>query len=157
MPYLYVTIMIALLDQVLKWLVQTKMYPWQSIELWKGIVSLTYARNPGAAFNILQSQPALLAVIAAGIFVLVWLNRREVSDYPWTFQIGIAIALGGALGNFVDRVRLGYVVDFIDFHFWPVFNLADTAIVGGVGLIILGFLFKSSTEKLKRLQPDQNR
>jgi signal peptidase II len=156
MPYLYITMIIALLDQVVKWVVQTRMTPYQSINLWNGVVSIIYAKNPGAAFSIMQSYPVLLAIIAAAVFVLVWLNRRLLSEYPRIFQVGVAVALGGALGNFIDRVRLGYVVDFLAVYIWPVFNVADTAIVCGVGLIILGLMRRNSAEKSKTAQPDQN-
>jgi signal peptidase II len=157
MPYMYITIIIALADQWVKWMVQTRMTPYQSIDLWRGLVSITYAQNPGAAFSILQSYPVLLVIIAAIVFVMVWLNRRLLLDYPRIFQAGVAVALGGALGNFIDRIRLGYVVDYLDIHIWPVFNMADTAIVGGVGLIILGLLLHNSTGKIKSVRPEQNR
>lgn len=156
MPYLYITIIIALLDQLVKWVVQTRMTPYQGINLWNGFVSILYAKNPGAAFSILQSYPVLLAIIAAAVFVLVWLNRRLLLEYPRIFQVGVAVALGGALGNFIDRVRLGYVVDFLAVYIWPVFNVADTAIVCGVGLIILGLIRRNSAVKSKPVQPDQS-
>lgn len=157
MPYLYIIVIIALLDQLVKWVVQTRMVPYQSIDLlWNGFVSLTYARNPGAAFSILQSYPILLTIIAAVVFLLVWLNRRLLLDYPRIFQVGVAVALGGALGNFIDRIRLGYVVDFLAVYIWPVFNVADTAIVCGVGLIILGLMRRSLAGKSKLAKPDPN-
>lgn len=155
MPYRYIIIIIVLVDQLVKWVVQTRMTPYQSIDIWNGLVSITYAKNPGAAFNILQSYPILLIVVTVIVFVLVWINRRLIAEYSRIFQVGVAVALGGALGNFIDRVRQGYVVDFIDIYIWPVFNVADTAIVCGVGLIILGLLFQDS-KKLKPVQPDQN-
>jgi signal peptidase II len=155
MPFLYITIMITGLDQLVKWVIQTKMTPYQSIDLfWNGLVSITYAKNPGAAFSIMQSYPVLLAFIAAGVFLLVWLNRRLLLDYPRIFQVGVAVALGGALGNFIDRVRLGYVVDFMAVYIWPVFNVADAAIVCGVGLIILGLIRQNTAQKPKPVQPD---
>ncbi len=155
MPYLYITIIIAFLDQLVKWVVQAGMTPYQSIDLWNGLVSITYARNTGAAFNILQSHPVLLAIIATIVFVLVWLNRRLLLDYPRIFQAGVAVALGGALGNFIDRVRQGYIVDYVDFHIWPIFNLADVAIVCGVGLIILGLLVQNSGTKINHREQNQ--
>jgi len=157
MPYLYITIIIAGLDQLVKWVIQTRMTPYQSIDLfWNGLVSITYAKNTGAAFSILQSYPVLLVLIGAAVFVLVWLNRRQLSDYPRIFQIGVAVALGGALGNFIDRIRLGYVVDFFAVYIWPVFNVADVAIVCGVGLIILGFIRQESAKESKPVHPDQS-
>ncbi len=147
MPYLYVTIIVVVLDQISKLVVQAKMLPYQSYDYFNGLVSIIHVKNTGAAFSILPSQSLLLAIIAAVVFVTVWLNRRLVRDYPRVFQMGVAIALGGAVGNFIDRVRLGGVVDFIDIHYWPVFNVADIAIVSGVGLIVLGLLQKNKSDK----------
>jgi signal peptidase II len=145
MPYFYVIIIVTCLDQLSKWLVQTKLDPFQSIDYFYGWVSLTYARNSGGAFSIFPTQTVLLSVVAVVISVLVWLNRRQISNYTRIFQVGVAIAMGGTLGNLLDRIRLGYVVDFIDFHYWPVFNIADIAIVVGVSLIILGLLLRDAT------------
>jgi signal peptidase II len=78
--------------------------------------------------------------VAGGVFLLAWFHRHEIIKYPKSFQIGLAITLGGALGNFIDQVRLGYVVDYIDLSFWPVFNIADINIVLGVILIIFSVL-----------------
>lgn len=140
MPYLYLVFLIALADQGLKFVVQQNMYAMQTIDLLPGIVSLTYARNTGAAFSMFQSQTLLLVIVTLGVFVLIWLNRRHTNQYPRIFQIGLAVALGGALGNLIDRIRQGYVVDFVDFHFWPVFNLADAGILCGVCLLVLGMV-----------------
>jgi signal peptidase II len=150
MPFFYVIIIVVILDQISKLLIQIRMTPLQSIDLFNGIVSITYARNSGAAFSILQSQAIFLSIITVAVFLVIWLNRRQMLNYPRIFQVGIAVALGGALGNFVDRIRLGYVVDFIDLHFWPVFNIADMAIVSGVGLIVWGLLVNNSTGKSKK-------
>ena len=78
---------------------------------------------------------------------MVWVNRKKMSDYPKTLQIGLAIALGGAVGNLIDRVRLSYVIDFFDLQIWPVFNIADMAIIGGVCLIIAGMFWKDFADK----------
>ena len=103
MPYLYITMIIAGLDQWVKWLVQTRMTPYQSIDLlWNGLVSLTYAKNPGAAFSMLQSYPVLLAIIAVAVFVLV--NYRIIPGYfklewqwRWAALWGI-LSTGSGLG-----------------------------------------------------------
>ena len=72
------------------------------------------------------------------VFGLLWFYRKQISKYPTIFHYGLAIALGGTLGNFVDRVWLGYVRDFIDLRVWPIFNVADIAIFIGVALIAWG-------------------
>ena len=140
MPYILLTVAVIILDQGIKWLIQTRMQLFESYPIWDGMVSLTYAGNNGAAFNILQGRSKLLALIAFVVFLVIWFKRRDIARYPRFFKVGLALALGGAVGNFIDRVRLGFVVDYVDFHIWPVFNLADAAILCGAALIILGFL-----------------
>jgi signal peptidase II len=152
MPYFYITLIIIVLDQGTKLLIQKSMQLMQRIELWNGYLALVYTQNTGAAFSILQSRTILLIVITLAVFILILLNRRQVLAYPRLFQVGLAIALGGAIGNFIDRVRVGYVIDFIDVYIYPaVFNVADTAIVVGVGLIILAIVIK---EFIKKEHPD---
>lgn len=139
MPYFRLTLSVLAFDQLIKAIVARKLEPLQSVTVIKDVFTITYVRNYGAAFGILQSQTLLLVALSIGVIFFVWCNRNKLSGYPKVFQVGLGMALGGALGNLVDRIRLGYVVDFLDFHFWPVFNLADIAIVSGVSLIILGF------------------
>lgn len=95
-------------------------------------------RNPGTAFGIIQGRSwplflASIAVFSVLLLVLWWWGGPGGR----LFQAGLGLIIGGAIGNIIDRVVLGAVVDFIDVGFWPVFNLADTAIVIGVGLVIL--------------------
>jgi signal peptidase II len=138
MYYLLLGFVVVVLDQATKFMIQTKMSPWQSISVLPGWFSITFVENFGAAFGILQSKTFLLIGMTIVVLLVVWFNRRQLHKFPRVFRVGLALAIGGSLGNFVDRVRLGYVVDFFDFHVWPVFNVADMGIVCGVGLIILG-------------------
>lgn len=138
MPYFRLTLFVLVFDQLIKAIITGKLAPLQSVTVIKDVFTITYVRNYGAAFGILQSQTLLLIALSIAVIFFVWSNRNKFSAYPKVFQVGLGLALGGALGNLVDRIRLGYVVDFLDFRFWPVFNLADIAIVSGVGLIILG-------------------
>lgn len=119
-----------------------KLDPFQNVWVINNVFGITYVRNYGAAFGILQSQTLLLIALSLAVFFIIWANREKLKDYAQVFQVGLGLALGGALGNLVDRIRLGYVVDFLDFQLWPVFNLADIAIVVGVGLIIIGLCFE---------------
>jgi signal peptidase II len=155
MPYFYLIFLVCGVDQALKYWVMTTMLPLQSFALIRGFVSITYVLNYGAAFGIMYAKTYLLLVITAGTFVYAWLRRHEVRKYPQMFQIGIAVALGGALGNFLDRIRLGYVVDFLDLHVWPVFNIADIAIVVGAGLIIAGLFYQERQSGKERVANDE--
>jgi signal peptidase II len=155
MPYLYLLFLVCGVDQAVKFWVMAQMIPLQSFVLIPGLVSVTYVLNYGAAFGIMYAKTYLLLAITAGTFVYAWIHRHEVSKYPQMFQIGIAVALGGALGNFLDRVRLGYVVDFLDFYVWPVFNIADIAIVIGVGLVVAGLVRQEMQLKKEQAQPEE--
>jgi signal peptidase II len=107
-----------------------------------GLVRLDYARNSGAAFSILQSGGTLFEVVAAAVCIgiLLWFPRLQQPSLLVTVALGLI--LGGAAGNLLDRLRLGYVVDFIDLRWWPVFNLADSAVVIGACLLALHSLLQ---------------
>lgn len=149
MPYFLLTLLVLIFDQLLKVIVVLKLEPFQDVWVIKNVFSLTCVHNYGAAFGILRSQTLLLIILSAAVILFVWIKRKKISCYPKLFQIGLALALGGALGNLIDRIRLGYVVDFLDFQVWPVFNLADIAIVIGVGLVIIS-LYSDKTKSWKK-------
>ena len=109
------------------------------------VLSLTLGYNPGAAFSILGDAGgwqrwflSAIAVLVSG-YLVHWL--RQVGNTAPLLSLGLALVLGGAVGNLIDRLRLGYVIDFIHLHYrdfhWPVFNVADIAITVGVGLVLL--------------------
>ncbi len=99
-------------------------------------LSLTWATNTGGAFGMFSASTVLLAIVAVVVVgALVVLAPRLGGSR--LLAVGIASVMGGALGNLIDRVRIGYVIDYIDVHFWPVFNIADIAITVGAGLLII--------------------
>lgn len=120
---------------------------------WQGILNFVYSTNPGAAFGIFPDQRLLFVAISIiailAILIYVWRYKKQISG--WT-NTGFALIFGGAVGNLIDRVFRVEVVDFIDFHIgryhWPAFNLADTAICVGVGLIIIELFLKTNKGKL---------
>ena len=129
------------LDQVTKWILDRALNLHQSVTVIPGFLNLTYVRNTGAAFGFLSSpEPGLrstlltvFSLIAIGAIIALWIKDREAG---WVFVMGLAMVLGGAVGNLIDRVRLGEVVDFVDVYWrgyhWPAFNVADSAITVGV-------------------------
>lgn len=124
-----------LADQAAKAAVLAWLQPGQSITVIPHVLSLTHARNPGAAFGILPNRtPFFILVTVLLVAVMFAYLRREREPAP-AMAAGVGLALGGALGNLVDRLRWGSVVDFLDFHVWPVFNLADIALTAGVVLL----------------------
>jgi signal peptidase II len=109
------------------------------------VVSLTYTTNTGAAFGLFPNQGAFFIVIAFMVISAIIFYYRHLPAGYGLARVALGMQLGGALGNLIDRLRQGYVVDFVDLNFWPlenwpVFNLADSAIVVGVGLLALTML-----------------
>ncbi len=126
--------LVLALDQVSKWLVVSHLAWGQSVPE-EGIFRFTYVRNTGGAFGLFPNQnAALIGTAIVGAFALAVLYRYRGSQ-SLLLRLVSGMQLGGALGNLADRVRLGYVVDFFDWGFWPVFNVADSSIT--VSLILL--------------------
>lgn len=102
-----------------------------------GFVTLRITINSGGAFGLLQGVPGFFLVATIGIIVAILLWARNVQSRPWLVALGLV--LGGGVGNVIDRVARGHggVVDFVDLHWWPVFNVADASIVTGVALLLL--------------------
>lgn len=135
MLFLALGALVFVLDQAAKWYVSTALVPGAAVALVPGLLSFVRVDNPGAAFGLGRGQPFLLILagalaLVAAVF-LAWRRRRE----PW-WQTALGIGAGGALSNLVDRLTRGFILDFIDLGFWPVFNLADLAVVVAVALII---------------------
>lgn len=142
-----IVLVTILLDQWTKQEVLEKFFLGESKEVLKGWFNLTYVRNKGAAFGFLHSapesfrEPFFLAVPLIAIFILGFLYY-QLKPHEKVSAWGLSLILSGAAGNLIDRVRLGYVVDFIDVYYepwghWPAFNIADSAIVVGVGLLFI--------------------
>ncbi len=131
---------VALLDQVTKSVVARRIPMHGTVTCLGGLLRITHVRNAGAAFGVLQGRQTLFIAAAAAAAVIVILCYPRVSASNWPARLGLSLGLGGAVGNLVDRLRFGGVVDFLEVGPWPVFNLADSAIVVGVALILLGML-----------------
>ena len=119
-----------------------------SLPLWEGVVHLTVVYNFGAGFGILQGQR--LFFILFSFAVLAWIFLLWKKHPQGIFQIPLGLLLGGIIGNLIDRIFRGYVIDFIDFQIWPVFNLADSSITIAVIWIIIIDLVENSQKKNKR-------
>lgn len=128
---------VLLLDQVTKWLTLTRMAPGESVEVIPRVFHLTRVENTGAAFGMFPgANTALLGFSAVVVVVLAVWPHRISGGNPGS-ELILGGVLGGAVGNLLDRVLRHRVVDFLDFRVWPVFNLADTAICVGIGLLLL--------------------
>lgn len=134
---LIIAAVVAALDQVSKAIVVSALGRGRIVDLPGGVVRLVYARNTGAAFGIFPDRGTVFAVVAAIVVVGILFSYRRLSQSPLIVRAAAGLLLGGAVGNLLDRTRLGYVVDFIDLGWFPVFNLADTSIVLGVVTLFL--------------------
>lgn len=128
---------VLVLDQVTKELAQTYLtrQPDQSVPILGEAVRLTYVANRGAAFGILQDRTVFFVIVGVAVIGVIVASYRYYPVSGWLLNLALGLQLGGAIGNLVDRLRVGYVVDFIAVSIWPVFNLADSAIVVGVGIL----------------------
>ncbi len=153
--FIIITTVTVLLDQVTKYLVLKEMRLGQSIPVIDGVFNFTFVMNPGAAFGMLSTLserfrvPFFLGVsLIAIVLVLFFYFQRARGNR--LLQVGLALVLGGAVGNLIDRIRFGEVVDFLDVYYgayhWPAFNIADSAISIGVGLLILDAVLSAKRE-----------
>ena len=140
MIFFLIVFFVLIFDQGLKFLVKTLMNPGQSIPLIKNVLHLTFVQNKGAAFGLFYGKGWLLLIIGAIVIATIIYFHFKLSSKSF-YQMPLALILGGSLGNFLDRLFLGHVVDYIDFRIWPVFNLADIMINLGVALLIFKMVF----------------
>ena len=145
----WLPLVIVVLDQATKALVRAKVPLHGSVPVFPGFLDLTHVRNSGAAFGILNGadfpfKTTIIAIVAASALVAVALYSSRLASQQLVARVGLALIVGGAVGNLLDRVTAGSVVDFVDvywrsYHFWA-FNVADSAITVGVTLMILDMM-----------------
>jgi signal peptidase II len=146
---IWIAVMIVVIDQVSKAIVRSQFELHDGIPVIPGFFDLTRVHNTGAAFGMLNGvdfpyKTAALSVVAAGALAGLAFFAATLPATQWLSRLGIALIIGGAAGNLIDRIALGYVTDFVDvywqrWHFWA-FNVADAAITVGVALMILDML-----------------
>jgi len=134
-------LLVLIIDQGTKYIVKTSMTLYESIPIIPNIFHLTYIENPGAAFGLLANQRVFFIVITTIILVAVIYFYYQLKTGHFLLRIALGMVVGGAIGNLIDRLRMGVVTDFFDFRIWPVFNIADSAIVLGMIYISYQLLF----------------
>ncbi len=152
-----VTICVLLLDQVTKWLIVKHLALHAKITVIDHFFDITHLLNPGGAFGFFaQQSPGIrkfvFLFLSSGIALFVlWLYRKTATSHIF-LSYGLALIFGGATGNLIDRFRFGKVVDFLDFYVgalhWPAFNIADSAITVGMGILIYHVIFNKLPESL---------
>lgn len=134
-----VALVVAVIDQVTKALIVANLTLYEQVapvEALRPFFTFTYVQNTGAAFGIFPAGGVFFLFVAAIVIGLIIYFYLTMPDQNWLIRTALGLQLGGAIGNLIDRVRLGYVVDFFDFKFWPVFNIADSALVVGAVLLL---------------------
>src|SRR5512133_2415995 len=145
-PEIWIAASIVVFDQITKAIVRARVPLHDDVEVIRGVLDITYVRNSGAAFGMFNTidfpfKSAVIAIVAAAALVAIAAYAARVAPAQKLARLGLALILGGAVGNLIDRIVFGYVVDFVDvywrsYHFWA-FNVADSAITVGVAVMVL--------------------
>jgi signal peptidase II len=155
LPYLVLVFLVLILDRISKTAIRLHFDLGQPVSVIDGAFNITYVQNTGVAFGFLDSlsssfKVVLLCLVAAVAAVAVIVFSLRSSPYNRLLQVSLGLILAGALGNLFDRWRYGYVIDFLEFHarnhYWPSFNIADTAV--SIGVILLAWeTFRNETPR----------
>ena len=133
-----VAIVAVLVDQFLKLFVRNNLKLGESVPVIENIFHLTYITNKGSAFGFFKDFNFILVIISFVVLIVIAHYLRGVKEKERIEQVLFGLLFGGVVGNLIDRLVLGSVVDFLDFRIWPIFNIADSAItVGVIGLVVL--------------------
>lgn len=151
MFYYLIALAVILIDQVTKWMIVKEMYYGQSITVIENFLYITSHRNRGAAWGILQGQMWFFYLITVVVVVALIIYIQKLKKQDKWFGIALALMLGGAIGNFIDRVVRKEVVDFVNTYIFtydfPIFNVADSALVVGVIIMFIMTLFEGKMKK----------
>ncbi len=154
MRYYILALFVIACDQLTKWLIVQKMQYGESIEVIKNIFYITSHRNRGAAWGILQGQMWFFYVITIAVVIGLVYYMQKMSKKSVLLGVSLALMLGGAIGNFIDRVFRHEVVDFVHTYIFaysfPIFNIADAALTIGVVLLIIYMLIEEKLSKEKQ-------
>lgn len=144
----------VVVDQATKLAVHNTMQPWTGHEIIPGFFNMVHVLNKGAAWGFLDDdsidwqRPLFIAISLVAVAAIGWMLRSSRDDDGWLIA-GLGMIAGGAVGNAIDRVWLGFVIDFLDFYaggyHWPAFNVADSALTVGAGCVIISMLLNRKT------------
>lgn len=153
MPVLLIGLAILFLDQLTKQAIRAHLVYGDSRPVIDGFFNLVYVRNDGAAWNILSGHGIILILISVSVLVLLIIYRNQFLQDRFLHHLLLGLMIGGIAGNLIDRIRFGWVTDFLDFEFgsyhYPSFNIADSAICIAVVLYIITNLFERKEEQEK--------
>lgn len=149
--YYFIALLVICIDQWSKWLIAKSMLIGQSIPLIPGFLYFTSSRNKGAAWSILEGQQIFFFIITIIVVVIIVYYMQKMGRSSKLLGIALGLVLGGSLGNFIDRVFRGEVIDFVHVYIgtysYPIFNVADSSLVIGVILILIYIFLEGKKEK----------
>lgn len=150
---------VVLLDQVTKYWIRTRLVYGDSLPVIDGFFNIVYVRNDGAAWNLLGGHGIVLILISVAVLILLFVYRRSFLSECASHRILLGLMVGGIVGNLIDRIRFGWVTDFLDFQFgayhYPSFNVADAAICISVCVYIgLNLLEERRKKAAERREPE---
>lgn len=150
---------IFVLDQLTKWLITKELVMGSSIPVIGGFLDIVYSRNRGGVFGIFQEGGVYFLIASIIALILITYIYIKLYKRGRVYRYSLSLILAGAFGNIIDRIRLGFVVDFIRLHigehfYWPSFNIADMSIVVGAFLLLGYTLFKKNPEKNNKIEVD---
>lgn len=137
--YIIIGVILFIVDYVTKYFIQQHFVPGESLPIIPNVFHITYILNYGAAFGILRDQRIFFLTVVVILIVALWVFRKQIKNGGMLPQLGASLLVSGALGNALDRLVRGAVVDFFDFRIWPIFNVADIGICIGVVLLAIYF------------------
>lgn len=141
-----IALILLFVDQFSKYVIRQNMSLAESIPVIKRVFHITYVENKGIAFGLFPQGHTLFIVISFVIILAILFFERKKIIKSLKERLCLGLILGGALGNLIDRLRFGFVIDFLDFRIWPVFNLADSGVCIG-GMLMVFFLLRKRTRK----------
>lgn len=152
-----VIVLSIIVDQITKHIVSSKMALYQSIPIIKNVLHITYIKNEGAAFGMLANHRWVFMVISTIAIIALIVYLFGFCKENRFVKIGLALVIGGGIGNMIDRTSLGYVVDMIDCQFinFYIFNVADSCVCVGAGVIFLGIILAITKEKKKQTKEEK--
>lgn len=132
-----IALLIVILDQLTKFLIKQNFQLNQSIPIIKNVLHLTYTTNTGSAFGLFKGFNIFFILFSLIVIIVIFYFIKDIKENERLMQFAVGLLLGGTIGNLIDRIYYGSVIDFIDFRIWPIFNVADSAVTISVILLII--------------------
>lgn len=153
MKLFFLAAFIILADQLTKHVVENSLYLGQSIPVIPEYFHITLVRNPGAIFGLMAHGRWFFIVVTVVALIILFFLMKNFDSYKFS-RLGITLIVSGAVGNLLDRIRFGYVVDFVDFRVWPVFNIADAVLCLGAVFFLYDFITRGYHQKWEELEEE---